>query len=237
MLRVIVLIFLWISPTLAQAGAWPREKGSLFLSFSNTISANSQTRFQTGTSAYLEYGLTPRMTVGFDGFLGATGAASEAYLFLRFPVGKRNRPNKFALTFAIGQKSIPNPWGGTVDQPQIKLGASWGRGLKKGWLAADAYIIVPVTKKVPTFAPAFTAHHNVHFSADFTWGQKPNDRLMLIWQVQTGIPAIGDAYVKFAPSVIWSFGGKANSQIEIGIVKGITGDDSQSLKLGIWRIF
>ncbi|HBQ37366.1 MAG TPA: hypothetical protein DD729_11145 [Rhodobacteraceae bacterium] len=237
MLRFMLLIFLLLTPTSSQAGAWLREKGSVFLSFSNTISVNSQTLYKTDSSLYLEYGLTPRMTVGFDGFLGATGKSFEAYMFLRFPVGKPDRLNKIALTFAAGLKRIPNPWGPTVYQPQVKAGISWGRGLKHGWLAADAFVIVPISKKVSEFSWGFTGHHNTHFTADFTWGYKHSDRLMIIGQLQTGKPAIGDVYAKFSPSVVWSTGKSAKSQIELGLVVGLTGDHSQSVKIGFWRSF
>lgn len=237
MLRIIVLVFLILSPGTAAAGAWPREKGSLFLAFSNTVSTNAETRYEMGSSLYLEYGLTPRMTVGLDGFLGPKGKASEAYMFLRFPVGNLERSNRFALTFALGVKRIPNPWGATIEQPQAKIGASWGRGLKHGWLAADAYVIVPLNTKVPVLATGFVGHHNTHFSADFTWGYKHSDRLMIIGQLQTGRPANADSYARFAPSVVWTAGKNAKTQLEIGLVKGLAGDDSQSVKIGFWRSF
>lgn len=225
MLRVFVLLFLVALPVTAHSGAWPREKRTVFLSWSNNISTNSETKFATGTSLYAEYGLTHSMTVGFDGFLGAPGKASEGYLFLRFPIGKTDRPARMALTFALGQKTTPNPWGTTTEQSMAKIGASWGRGLKKGWLAVDAYVLAPLDNS------------DISYSADFTWGQKPSDRLMLIWQVQTGKPANGATYINFAPSLVWTFGRKKPTQIEIGFVKGITGSDSQDLKLGFWKNF
>lgn len=225
MLRILVLLFLAILPATAHSGAWPREKRTVFLSWSNSISINPQTPYATSTSIYAEYGLTDSLTVGFDGNLGAPGETSEAYLFLRFPIGKTDRPAHTALTFALGGKFTPNPWGDTIEQPMAKIGASWGRGLKRGWLAVDAYAITALDTP------------ELSFSADFTWGQKPSDRLMLIWQVQTGTPANGATYIKFAPSLIWTIGGKKSNQIEIGFVKGLIGDDSQNLKLGFWKTF
>ncbi|WP_456385585.1 hypothetical protein [Profundibacter sp.] len=239
MLRLIALLVLLAFPTVAQSGAWLREKGALFLSWSNSISTLSTSSFATDTSLYAEYGLTKRLTVGFDGYLGASGKASEAYLFMRMPLGKSggksggksSRPAQMALTFGMGVKTIPNPWGTTTEQTLAKLGFSWGRGLKKGWLGFDASVSSVVKSSI--FVPA---QAGTSFSADFTWGQKPSDRLMLIWQVQTGKTTNGPAYAKFAPSLIWSFGGGKNS-VEVGLVKGLTGDNTQSVKLGFWKSF
>lgn len=232
MSRILPLLILLMLPATAQAGAWLREKGSVFLSWSNTISTLSSNKFASDTSLYVEYGLTPRLTVGFDGYLGSSGKASEAYLFMRLPIGKKQRAANMALTFGIGHKAFPNPWGTVTKQSLTKLGFSWGRGLKHGWLAFDASAIT-----VQRSAPFVPGQASTSYSADFTWGQKPSERLMLIWQMQTGKTTNGAAYAKFAPSVVWSFGAKRNNSVEIGMVKGLHGDDSQSLKLGFWKSF
>lgn len=232
MFRVLTLVLLLILPQTAQSGAWLREKGAVFLSWSNTVSTLSSNLYATDTSLYAEYGLTPRLTVGFDGYLGAAGKVSEAYLFMRMPLGRKQRPAKMALTFGLGQKSIPNPWGATTEQTRAKLGFSWGRGLKKGWLAFDssASILLHSSLFVPNQA-------GTNFNADFTWGQKPGERLTLIWQLQTGKTTNGPVYAKFTPSVVWTFGAKKTNSIEVGFVKGLTGDTSESVKLGIWKSF
>lgn len=231
MIRVIVLLILMVLPATAQAGAWLREKGTLFLSWSNSISTLPESLYAADTSLYVEYGLTPRLTVGFDGYLGATGKASEAYLFMRFPLGKLDRPARMALTFGLGAKSIPNPWGTTTEQSLAKVGFSWGRGLKHGWLAVDASAASVLHSSL--YVPG---QSGTSYNADFTFGQKPSDRLMLIWQLQTGKTTNGPTYAKFAPSLVWSFGGGKTS-VEIGLVKGLTGDETQSLKLGFWKTF
>lgn len=231
MIRAIILLIIVALPTTAQAGAWLREKGTAFLSWSNTISARSDSRYATDTSLYAEYGLTPRLTVGFDGYLGAPGKASEALLFMRFPLGRQDRPARMALTFGVGAKSIPNPWGTTTEQALVKAGFSWGRGLKRGWLAFDASVTGVTHSSI--FVPQ---QAGTNFSADFTFGQKPSDKIMLIWQLQTGKTTNGPAYAKFTPSLVWSFGSGKNS-VEIGLVHGLTGDKTQSLKLGFWKNF
>ena len=231
MVRVIVVLILVILPATAQAGAWLREKGTLFLSWSNSISTLPDSLYATDTSLYAEYGLTPRLTVGFDGYLGAQGKASEAYLFVRLPLGKQDRPAPIALTFGFGAKSIPNPWGTTTEQSLAKVGFSWGRGLKRGWLGFDASVMSVVQSSL--FVPG---QSGTSFSADFTFGQKPSERLMLIWQLQTGKTTNGPTYAKFAPSLVWSLSSGKNS-IEIGLVKGLSGDETQSLKMGFWKSF
>ncbi|PIE14731.1 MAG: hypothetical protein CSA68_09710 [Rhodobacterales bacterium] len=228
---------MWLLPLAGHCGAWPQEKRALFLAYSNGISAASDNRYATNTSLYLEYGLTPRMTLGIDGYLGPRGTGQEGYVFLRFPIAQHLQKDKLAVTLALGRKTIPNPWGAAIDQPQAKIGLSWGRGLKRGWLAVDAFAIVPFNKQVSPAAPAFTGHHNPHFSIDFTWGFKPHKRLMLITQLQTGQPANGKFYAKLAPSLVWAMDKEGHSQIEIGLVKGLVGDRSEQVKIGMWRRF
>lgn len=231
MLRILALSGLLALPTMAHSGAWLLEKRTAFLSWSNTISATPETLYATDTSLYAEYGLTPHLTVGFDGYLGATGKASEAQLFLRFPIGNTDGATRMALTFGMGAKSIPNPWGTTTEQALAKIGASWGRGLEHGWLVIDATATTVLAASLDVPGQSGTS-----YSTDFTWGMKPSDKLMLIWQVQTGKTVNGPTYAKFAPSLVWSLGDGSN-KIEVGIVKGLTGDDSQNLKLGFWKSF
>ena len=228
----ILLLFMILFPSIATAGAWPREKGEVFLSFSNEVSARSQTRYATGTSLYAEYGLTNRLTVGFDGTLGPTGTPSEAYLFLRTPLGQLDHPTHLAISFGLGVKSIPNPWGTTSNQKLARIGASWGRGLKRGWLGVDISAATVLNTSITVPGQSGTT-----YKADFIWGMKPSKRVMLIWQLQTGKSPDGPTYARFSPSVIWEMPRGKGAQIEIGIVQGITGDDSRNLKLGFWRAF
>lgn len=232
MIRVLALLVLLVLPVPAQAGAWLREKGAVFLAWSNSISTLSSDAYSMDMSLYAEYGLTPRLTVGFDGFLGGDGVASEAYLFMRFPISKKQRSSQTALSFGVGYKSIPNPWGTVTKQTRAKLGFSWGRGLKKGWLAFDtsASVLLQTSLVVP-------GQDGTNYSADFTWGQKPSERLMLIWQLQSGKTTNGPFFAKFTPSVVWAFGEKRNNNIEVGLIKGLTGSDVQSVKLGFWKSF
>jgi len=177
----ILLIFLLFLPSLSHAGAWPRDKGEVFLSFANEISAAPQTRYATGTSLYAEYGLANRLTIGFDGYLGPNGSPSETYLFLRFPLGNPGRPTHLALSFGLGQKSIPNPWGTVTRQKLARIGAAWGMGLENGWLSIDASIAttLDVTIDVP-------GQSGNIYKADFTWGMKPSNRIIFVWLLQTG---------------------------------------------------
>lgn len=232
MIRVLALLVLLILPVPAQAGAWLREKGAIFLSWSNSIPEHANSIYETDMSLYAEYGLTKHLTVGFDGYLGGAGTKPEAYLFMRFPIGNPKRPAKMALTFGVGYKEFPNPWGTVSKQTRTKLGFSWGRGLKKGWLAFDAS--ASILQQTSLVVPG---QDGTNYSADFTWGQKPWERWMFIWQVQSGKTTNGPFFAKFTPSVVWAFGEKRNNNIEVGLIKGLTGSDVQSVKLGFWKSF
>jgi len=226
------LLLLLFSPSIALAGAWPRDKGELFLSFSSEVSAHSQTRYATGTSLYAEYGLTHRLTIGFDGTLGPEGTPSEAHLFLRSPLGRPKQNAPLAISFGLGQKTTPNPWGTTTRQDTARVGISWGHGLPRGWLGVD----ISATR-VLNSSLVVPGQSGTSYKADFTWGMKPSKRLMLIWQLQTGKAPDGPTYAKFAPSLIWKMPRGKGTPIEIGFVQGVTGDDSRNLKLGFWKVF
>jgi len=219
MIRVFVAICLAAVAFRADAGAWPQPKGEAFLSFSAefpTTQGNSADR-----SLWLEYGLTPRVTVGFDGFFSGSGGDSTALAFVRLPIGQPAGATRLAVSFALGQES------GSLEsgRAQGRIGWHWGRGLDKGWLALDASATLTAGGTAPGL------------KADFTWGMRSRDRLMLIWQLQTGGGMGGAEFVKFAPTAAWAMGEKKRVQINLGLIVGLSGDSSRKVSLGLWQRF
>ena len=84
----------------AEAGAWLREKGDGFYSVSNTFRSFSD-RMGQENGLYLEYGLTPKLTFGFDLNQGDSNSGHGA-VFVRFPLGKAPGKNRFAMELALG---------------------------------------------------------------------------------------------------------------------------------------
>ena len=63
---------LLIAGSVAEAGPWPREKGEIFLSFSEERDREGNSY----TGLYGEYGLNPRSTLGFE--LGHSNAGETS---------------------------------------------------------------------------------------------------------------------------------------------------------------
>lgn len=232
MVRLLLLIMLIILPELALAGPWPREKRKLFIAASYALGRGDDGVYPAGNSLYMEYGLTDKMTLGLDSFLGQRDEVSEGYFFGRHPIGKTGGASRLAFSFGLGYKSIPNPWGTKTKQYLTKPGLHWGRGLQKGWLGIDVSVTHVLDSSIYVPNQAGTSYF-----ADYTWGLKPRPRLMLINQLQTGKITNGDAFAKFAPSLVWTMTRSNPAKIEIGLIKGLVNDESQQLKLGFWSEF
>lgn len=146
------LALLFLLPHLAQAGAWPREAGQVYVSISQEVD------FDGWTGLFAEYGLPRDLTIGVDIgghaarggsalFIGDDGTADatdgRAIVFLRapLPIGRSHLPNwKFAVEVGLGAD-----WdaaGDTVER--ARFGLSAGRPLTtplgSGWLNVDAKV-------------------------------------------------------------------------------------------------
>jgi hypothetical protein len=214
-----------------MAGAWPREEGQVFLSFSQTTSSGARTVLEavqdvrSYSSIYAEYGLTPELTVGFDAGLarGDQDQASAWNLFLRRPVWVAKNGNRFAAELGIGQLNDPD----NGRQWRIKPGLSWGRGFESrwggGWVGLES-----------SAAYRFSSQ-DFEFKTDFTAGLRPTDRWMLIFQVQSGRYGADDPIVRLAPSVVRRFGEKMH--VQLGFIQSVAGDDAMGVKIGTWLTF
>ena len=90
------LIFILIASAVG-AGPWPREAGAVFLATGGTYRFDLATGLPTGeATVYAEYGLTRRITLGFDGMQSDAGAV-QALVFARVPLGREDRRLKLAL--------------------------------------------------------------------------------------------------------------------------------------------
>ena len=120
----------------AQGGAWLGEKGTGFAAGSGTL---TQDDFYSG-SAYAEYGLTDRLTLGLDAtadmdpFGVITG---DGTLFLRWPLGSVDGPSRWAMHVGAGAR-----YQELMFFPSIEVGLSLGARDQMGralWLARHRY--------------------------------------------------------------------------------------------------
>lgn len=223
---LICLGLLPMAPT-AQAGAWPREKGTWFVAGATRVAWPQDMRTWTSLeptedyqTLYVEYGLTPDWTLGLD--LGrSVSGGNKTIAFAQYPLRNRDSGPKVALQFGLGEVA-----GDTVLRPGLLVG--WG--LKNGWLTFD------------TLAEVHT-DGGTDLKMDATYGRNlPGDR-KLILQLQTGLQHDDAPFARFAPSLVSPMDNVLTRKIdaristEVGATWGLTGDASMGLKMGFWLEF
>jgi hypothetical protein len=209
------------APSLALAGPWLREKGRTFSSVSLTA-----TYFRDmGNSAYLEFGLTDKMTIGADvgQFTNRLGERNGfGTIFMRRALGSNDGPNRWAYELGVG-----TAWVGDLVLPHVKTGLSWGRGIelwdKNGWMTVDAAVIWGIS-------------HDQHVGKiDTTVGLNFTDVTTGMLQLYLG-HLDNEFYATLAPAVVIK-PRKAKFKILIGTEIPMEDTKNTALKLGIWREF
>jgi hypothetical protein len=205
----------------AAAGAWSRDKGELFLSFGGNVALfEGATRpVHYDPTLYIEYGLTDRLTVGFDGYTSDATEVVNGFVFLRYPLGTGDGRQRLAVSLAAGASEIP----GLALEATGRLGLHWGYGLAQGWLAADATSVLGL------------AGGEREGKVEFTWGQPLTPRWTGILQLQGGIGFSGDTYAKVTPSVMFNLSDQ--TRLRAGFVQALTGDQGSALTLEVWLTF
>ena len=217
----ITALFLTLSPSLAEAGAWLREKGTGFSSTAFTITADQD----IANTTYLEYGLRPNLTLGADVRLGRDTFGSQdgfATLFLRKPLSNPEKDSKWAYELGFGAT-----WDDTLVEPHVKAGLSWGRGIqwgdRYGWMSVDSSLRWDITTSRSTT------------KIDSTIG-------LGITEVTTGMLQLyltdfdGTSSASLAPSLILQPRGK-KFRVQVGAEAPLDDTDDTALKLGLWRDF
>lgn len=207
----------------AQAGAWLREKGASFTSFSF-----SSSWFQdASSSAYMEFGITETSTVGIDiGLSRNQNGKKLAYgtLFLRRALGAKKGPNTWAYEVGLG---ATYGGAGTEALPHFKTGLSFGRGInfqgKGGWLAADAAVLWGLQKD------------NHVAKLDTTLGLNFNDRLAGMVQLNFAHQE-GETFSYFEPSLVIN-PRDTGLKLQIGLITPLDDAEKTALKLGLWHEF
>ncbi len=136
-----LLLLVGLSPT-ALAGAWPREKGELYLSLATYQGIDTDGAPYTTQELYAEYGLTPRLTLAFDGYDTLNPENARLVLFLRRGLGPQTGAHRLAATLGLGKD-------GPQDAIVLRLGGAWGYGLQNGWLGLNAHLDFLTTQTRP----------------------------------------------------------------------------------------
>lgn len=217
----LIILCLQIPATPARAGAWLREKGDTF--FSSTFTLNRDK--DQSSSTYIEYGWREDLTLGLDlsfasSHLGYQSGA--ATVFMRMPLGTSDGPHKWAYEIGAG-----SAWVGDVMVPHVKVGLSWGRGIKIGerwgWAAVDSAVFWDV------------AEGRRAIKLDSTLGLNFNEvfgGMLQLYMAQ----GEGLSTTTFAPSLLIKPRGR-NYRLQIGAERLVGDTGTTSLKLGLWREF
>lgn len=216
MARVLALLMLIAAQ--AEAGAWPREKGKTFLSFSiEAEQPDAYGRVKTYSTLYVEHGLSKRLTLGLDAG-GDRNRMSKAILFLRVPLLNPSRKTNLSAEIGAGRAADR-----TALRPGISLGRGFRWGKRYGWMALDTRFVL------------FDGAARWLIESDATLGLNATRKTKLILQVQSGFPDHARSYVKVAPSLVYEF--RPGHHAELGVVAGVKELDSVALKFGLWRYF
>lgn len=206
---------------LVQAGAWPREKGALFIAAGGNfwLSDGAQLPVHYDPTLYAEFGLTERLTLGLDLYTADKGQILSGFVFASVPIGDLEARNRYMISLAYGTRLDAREKTDVL----LRGGFHWGRGLENGWLAIDASATYGIND--PVWRP----------KADFTWGRNWSDRWTTTLQLQTGQGFTGDLYAKISPTVIWTM--NDDLKFSLGGVQALTGDRGFALKAETWITF
>ncbi len=195
--------------------------GATFLSFGGNVALfdGAVRPVHYDPTLYIEYGLTGRITVGFDGYTSDATEVVNGFVFLRFPVGSTEGRSRLAFSIAGGASEIP----GLDIETTGRLGLHWGYGLDGGWLAADATTVLGLSVG------------EREGKVEVTWGQELTGRWTGLVQMQAGIGFSGDEYAKVTPSVMYAL--TESTRLRAGFVQALTGDKGSALMLEIWTQF
>lgn len=209
----LVLLALAVA-TAADAGAWPREERTFFVSTgAEAVSGEGLSR-----TFYLEYGLTARLTIGADGWLKADRTDGAGFAFARLPLAPADSPNQFAAGLGFGALLLDD---GTP-VPAARATLHWGRGLTAGWLALDAEVATALD----------TDARSAKLEA--TWGRRLAEDWSAILQVAAGSSRDGETYAGISPSITWQASERAT--LRLGLSRPLS-DEGTGIAAQLWLTF
>ena len=220
----VLIAGLWLlqaGGTPVLAGAWPREDGTFFVAAGGNVVlfGDAARPVYYDPTLYLEYGLTPRITIGIDGYTADKGTAGSLLGFGQLSFGSLDRPSRTAVSLAAGLTRIPT---GRTD-PTVRLGLHWGRGAEWGWMSAD-------------YAMTFgTALERFQEKLTLTGGYRFDDSWTGILTAEAGFGLELDFYAKLSPSLVYHL--TDDISLRASYTQALTGDRGGAAGLQAWFSF
>ncbi|WP_323006636.1 hypothetical protein [Pseudorhodobacter sp.] len=216
------VLFGWIAVS-AQAGAWPREQGAVFIA----LSAD-----QVGSQMYAEYGMRKDWTIGLEVSMPQGRRLPDVTQFVQHPVWRGRTAILSAgvaaeLRETTAAAALPHLKG--ISEIALRAGLFWGKGFETriggGWATVDAQVEKLVTTD--------WLDQGLTYKLDLGFGLKPHDRLMLMGQAQLWHRA-GNQNLRLETSAAWALG---PTHLVISPSVGVIGPKEPRLKLGLWVEF
>lgn len=204
----------------AHAGAWLREHKDVFLSFGSTIRGNKTTLPDYETKLYAEYGLLPRMTLGFD-LNDIRAKSAHALLFARFPIGNVDNRTRYALELGIGKHRYQMQWA-----PMYKAALAIGRGFESRW--GNGWMGAELAYEVRTALPEPTV------KLDLVAGLSSGPRIRPLIKLETAYMAGQPFSWALTPGIMFDV---KESTWVLGIEGRSTTQKTIGLTFNIWRRF
>ncbi|GGE49953.1 hypothetical protein [Actibacterium pelagium] len=219
MVRLPALLILLIAATPVQAGAWLRDKGDtlIILQHEDYSVDRYDDRF---SKLYLEHGLSKSFTLVGEVSRSQNFDKNRALLSLRTPLFKTSGDDKFSLEFGVGIAQD-----GNLTQQLMRSTVAWGKGLQTRFGHGWTNIEVSVEQQAL----------QTRGTADLTLGLDLRPDTKLILQLQNGTTEDNTFYSRFTPSLTYEI--RPDIYLELGLRKGLSGENSQGLKLGTWLQF
>lgn len=220
--RLVLCLACLISPCLTQAGAWPRDAGTAFISIGGAQLFPDGGGEEQETTVYAELGLKKNYTLGVSASLNMQ-SSGEGHVFLRFP--PLDRPNGALIAFeaGYGAKSVD----GITFHQFVKVGAAWSKGVtlrtKSGWASVETALFWD------------TDEGDNRLKLDATLGVSLSERFQLIGQAFGEATQYGES-LTFAPSVVFrQKTGKTSYQLGIDSKHGQGAQTA--LRFSVWTEF
>jgi hypothetical protein len=222
--RVLALIAALVLASAAQGGAWLKERGDTFLSFSFEAPQDGE----GWASVYAERGIRPWLTFGVDGGRAAGRGEGEVIVFARTMVGPQGEARRQALELGFGARLDAEG----VPLPAMRAGLSWGRGFGSrfgnGWMAVDGSVT-----GYGNFAAG--SEEGLSLKLDTTFGLRPSENSVATMQFFWSRSGDEDAAMRLVPSYGRRLTGSTFGRV--GVVFGGGGAPSLGLKVGITTEF
>lgn len=223
-MRWILPILCWFWAVSAQAGAWPRAAGSVFIALSVD---------QSRAQLYAEYGLKGDWTMGGEVSMPQGRRLPDVSSFVQHPVWRGAGGAILSAGIAMEQRETQAAavWPILKGEAElaIRAGLFWGKGFQSGW--GDGWATVDM--QVERLISIDWLGEGMTYKLDAGIGLKPTKRLLLMAQAQAWRRGRSQL-LRLETSAGWAMG---KTHLVLSPSVGVIGPKDPRLKLGLWVEF